>query len=980
MNTLEFLQTILPSEGVFYLALIDRKTGFVQHKVFSDLETMADAAIEYDQGDKYSVYHACASYQNPSIEVDGKKKYRVPENWDRAKSFWIDLDCGEDKVSSGAGYATKRDAAKAILGFCKANNVPVPMLVDSGNGVHCYWPLTKAIKPEVWRKVAYAFKAVLAHHNILADPTCTADFSRILRPVGTLNKKREGKPVSVAKTCELIDPAVFAAAISALIADVPKKSEPPKIAVDLNDDLTSHLAPSIPAYAEEVANRCAQVAEMRDTEGDVNYEHWRGVIGIIKHCEEGIDLAIKWSAKRAETGHSQNDVQTRYDTWNSGPTTCEHFSKCNPKGCEGCPSAGKIKSPIMLGRVVPEPKVEVVEAKVDGTVVGVEVPELPKGYGFDAGVMCRFMKDKDDIMHAFAFAANLFYPTHRVCKETGEFSLLMRMHLPDNRTRDFEIDTSTLASRQKLIEALAKYELIPTNNKDAEMHLTAYVRDSLEKLKREAEEINTMTSFGWKNDFQSFLIGDRLYHSDGTVRRVLVGGYAKDKSKAFPAPRGTMEQYAKALNFMYNRPGMEYRQYVVASGFGSVLTPLSDSLYRGLLVAVIGGDTSKGKTTLCRTALYAFGNADEMSLKREEGATQNARNALMGTYQNIPLLMDELTHIDAQEFSKLAYTVSLGEERERLTTGKGAGTRFAEKMSWALSPYVTANTDLHALLAAAQGNTQAEAVRMIQINIDRYAMNDIKASDVQYATKQMELNMGSAGDVYLRYVVTHRDEALELMNKWGRRIEDDVPDVKFRYYRFHLTCTMAATEITNHLGITQFNLESMYQYAVELFRELETVVKEQNSMSPEDALNAMINELSPRIISTVEYRDGRDGRGPELTRRIVGMVAGRFISGSPNVKTDLAGRLYISRKEASEWCHKQRLDLKAILDYAQSIGIYVPLKEKFTLGRGTEYKTGNVTCICIDYSKLEGFVGGDLVSKFTVHQGKKGDSLQSQSA
>jgi len=170
MNTLEFLQTILPSEGVFYLALIDRKTGFVQHKVFSDLETMADAAIEYDQGDKYSVYHACASYQNPSIEVDGKKKYRVPENWDRAKSFWIDLDCGEDKVSSGAGYATKRDAAKAILGFCKANNVPVPMLVDSGNGVHCYWPLTKAIKPEVWRKVAYAFKAVLAHHNYPRRP------------------------------------------------------------------------------------------------------------------------------------------------------------------------------------------------------------------------------------------------------------------------------------------------------------------------------------------------------------------------------------------------------------------------------------------------------------------------------------------------------------------------------------------------------------------------------------------------------------------------------------------------------------------------------------------------------------------------------------------------------------------------------------------------------------------------------------------
>jgi len=804
-----------------------------------------------------------------------------------------------------------------------------------------------------------------------------------LRPVGTTNKKGEFKPVKCKAEVELIEPSVFATSISAVVKNLPVALEPlrPTVAPGLNDDLTSHLPPSVPSFAEEVANRCAQVAAMRDTQGDVNYEHWRGVIGIIKHCEEGFEVAVEWSARRAETGHTQNDVRTRFDTWSSGPTTCEFFSKCNPKGCEGCPSLGKIKSPIMLGRSVPEPKVEVIETVVDGATIDVEIPELPRGYGHDAGTMCRYLKDKDDIMHAFSFATNLFYPIYRVRKESGEFGLIMRMHLPDSRTRDFDIDTSLLASPQKLVEGLAKYELMPTNNKDASMHLTAYVRDSLEKLKREAEEINTMTSFGWKDDFQSFLIGDRLYHSDGTLRRVLVGGYAQDKTNAFPPPRGTAEGYASALNFMYARPGMEHRQYAIGSGFGSVLSPFSDSLYRGLLVAVTGGDTSKGKTTLCRAALYAFGDADEMSIKREQGATANARSAQMGTYQNIPLLFDEFTHIDPEEFSKLAYTVSLGEERGRLTTGKGPGTRFAESMKWALSPYITANINMHALLSAHMGNSQAEAVRVIEIKIDQYAMSDITGSDVTYATKQMQLNMGSAGDMYLRYVVAHRDEVMQLMAKWGRRIEQDVPDVKYRFYRYHLSCTMAATEVTNKLGITQFDLEGMYAFAVKLFHELAQSVAESNTMTPEDALNAMINELSPRIVSSVEYRDARDGRGPESVKRINGVLAGRYISGSPNVKSTLAGRLYISRKEAADWCSKQRVELKNITDYAASIGVLIPLKEKFTLGRGTDIKSGNITCICIDQNKLESLVGKELVTKLTMHTGgKRGDDLHAEAS
>ena len=179
--------------------------------------------------------------------------------------------------------------------------------------------------------------------------------------------------------------------------------------VDENDDLTAHLPVKIPSSAREVANHCAQVAMMRDTQGDVSYEHWRGVIGLIFHCEEGIDLAYEWSERRAETGHTQNDVDVRYNTWGSSATSCEFFAKCNPTACDGCLHKGKIKSPIILGRIEPEPESQLVEAIVDGKEVTVEVPALPKGYKFENNLLARCMQDKDGIMHALVFCNDLFW-------------------------------------------------------------------------------------------------------------------------------------------------------------------------------------------------------------------------------------------------------------------------------------------------------------------------------------------------------------------------------------------------------------------------------------------------------------------------------------------------------------------------------------------------------------------------------------------
>lgn len=967
MNTLQFFRTIYPEDGTYYLVVM--AGGKPSHRAYDSLEKMA-ASVDWFEKNKpeLTIYHACATYKQPFVEVDGKKKYRVAQNWHKAKAFWCDIDCGEDKAAEGKGYATKKEAATAIITFCRQNNFPRPMFIDSGNGIHCYWPLTKAIPAETWRRMAMALKALFEHHKLLVDPSRTADFASILRPVGSFHKKGEPKEVVCKSQNEPIAPQELAQKINELVKGIPvQKPAATPDALAMNDDLLAHIPQNnIPTSAAEVAKKCNQMAIMRDMRGVVDYEVWRASIGIFKHCVDGQELAHEWSSGHNE--YSPADTQAKLDSWNTKPTTCEHFSKINPQGCEGCPHKGKINTPMVLGRVVEQQKDVVVEAKVDGKVMEVQIPEFPKNYKFEGGQMVRYMQDKDEIWHAFPFAPNLFYPVHRIKKEDGEFSLGIRLHLPDHRTREFAIDTALIASPQKLMDGLGKYELFALTTKDASNHMTAYLREYLEKLKAEAEELNTMTSFGWKDNYNSFLIGDRLYHSDGTVRKVLTGGYAKDKESSFPPPRGTVKGYADAINDLYNHKGLEYRQYVIGSVFGSVLTPLGDSLYKGLLLAITGAETSKGKTTLCHAALYAFGDAGKMTIKSEKGATLNARNARMGTYNNISFLFDELTHIDPEEFSQLAYTISLGEEKDRLTTARGqsGGTRMAPSMNWAMSPLATANTDLHSILAS-RGNTQAEAVRLIQIRIDQYQMHEMAAGEVVAAMKRIELNAGAAGEEYIKYVVANLDEVLTIMAQWGKRIEKEIPDPKYRLYRAHAICTLTATEITNKLGITSFDLDALYQFTLGLMAELAEVVAEKNTITPEEALNRMINDLSPRTITTTEYRDGRDARGPEDVRYTNSQpAAGRYITGNSTTKNNpLAGKLFLSKKDVNLWADKNRVDPKVMFTYAKAAGLLVDWKEKFTLGRGTRISTGNTAVVCIDYDKLQNT--SENAPKLTVH-------------
>jgi len=959
MNTLEFFQAVLPAEGTYFLALFKPGSPAPAHKAFSSLETLAEAVQQIEKANpSWSIYHACASYNQPFVEVDGKKKYRVKDNWNKAKSFWADIDCGEDKALEGKGYATKKEAATAIVNFCTKTGFPRPMFIDSGNGVHCYWPLSRAIPSDTWQRIAYALKSLFASHGLLVDPSRTADFASILRPVGSFHKKGQPKEVVCKQLAVESDPKELALLVASLVKDI-KVQQPPvsqamlAAAAEANADLMQYAPTNTPTSVIEIAKHCNQVAEMRDMHGEVGYEQWRGVIGIIKHCIEGDELAHEWSS--GAQGYSEQETQVKLDTWNSPPTTCKYFNSCNPKGCEGCPSKDKVNTPMQLGRIVVKQEAEVVEAIVNGEKMEVQIPEFPKGYRHDNGMLIRAMTDKDNIVHEVTVSPNLFYPMYRICKEDGTYSLKIRVHMPNNKTREVEINTACLASPQELAKALCQYEITGSNTKDANLHMNAYMKDFLEKLKRETDEMNTMTTYGWSPELDSFLLGDRLYHADGTVRQVFVGGSARRLLPAFTI-RGTAEGYTKAIDYIYNRPGMEPMQYALMSAFGSVLTPLVDSQYKGLIMSMAGGDTAKGKTTVCMTGLYAFGDAQDLKIAGgDKGATLNGQFGTMATLQNLPLLFDELTHVKSDIISSLAMQVTNGKGKIREQV-KNNIVQLAETKDFALSLYATSNEGLHGKIAEAQGNSQAEAVRVIEINIDRYPDTKIdpEVEDIEPIRRTIERNSGAAGDLFIRYVVTHIEEVAIKIAANSSRLSAQIKDTRYRFWKWHAAATLTALQITNELGITHFDHEKLYQFTIQLFEEMGDAVAQQNTITPEEALNKIISSLHDRIIVTSEYRDSRDGRGPEYVN-LRGEPAGRYVIGNINTKDEVvAGKLFICRKEFVAACKPLRTEPEVVLDYARRVGVLVTYDKKFTLGKGTNVKTGNTNVVCIDQVKLEG--------------------------
>ena len=187
MPTTDLLSKVLPPDGEGHYCIVglgqnDSRRSQTFHTTLADAELKIAELLQ----EKFNVYFACAKYKDP-------KEGRIQPNGDLLKAFWIDVDCG-----LGKPYADQTEGLSALKEFCAKVHLPLPTIVNSGNGIHAYWRLTNVIDRLQWKPVAERLKALCEEHEFFADPTRTADNASILRVPETLNFKEEaGLEVSI---------------------------------------------------------------------------------------------------------------------------------------------------------------------------------------------------------------------------------------------------------------------------------------------------------------------------------------------------------------------------------------------------------------------------------------------------------------------------------------------------------------------------------------------------------------------------------------------------------------------------------------------------------------------------------------------------------------------------------------------------------------------------------------------------------------
>lgn len=193
MNTLEFLQLVVPVQGQ-KAVVVPRIVGAATGKaVWNHIPQNDHAGMVrcIESIDEKHIYFALAGFKANSISGF---KGRSQENVLYLRALWLDIDVKKDDPKA---YPTKKVAGEALGAFIEVTGLPSPLVVVSGGGLHVYWPLEADVSREQWKRVANSLKRATASFGLLADHSRTTDEASILRPVGTFNRKIENKPREV---------------------------------------------------------------------------------------------------------------------------------------------------------------------------------------------------------------------------------------------------------------------------------------------------------------------------------------------------------------------------------------------------------------------------------------------------------------------------------------------------------------------------------------------------------------------------------------------------------------------------------------------------------------------------------------------------------------------------------------------------------------------------------------------------------------
>lgn len=952
--TQRFFQAILPAEGTFITAyMLD---GRLKQKVHNTQQGVIDFC-ESNKTPTTDCWFAVASYKQGwhtvSTAKGDKIRLRTQDNAAFAKSLWLDIDVGD-----GKDYATREDAIRSLVEFIKELGLHRPWVIASGaSGVHVYFALDNAISKEDWQYLADRLKVACVAKGFRVDPSRTADIASLLRCPLTWNMKK------VAHGGEAHQVHVIVEGKSASYDAVKQALEPfthllvkPNNAKAQQDD-----------YPLRDANDLIVGCEQVRLQDGASEPVWRGMLATIRHCENGREVAHALSSKdpRYNAGETDEKLDCLEDN-NIPPYTCKTFGELRPEVCQRCIHNEMINSPMSLPRLRPIPTVQIDDAtSPTGDGQGQMQEWSKEAPQQEQTVYLDFTEIKTQNSKVIATGCwvrvkdaegewvwrNIYpypvYPLQRIRGRTnkGETSIsyILRKYR-HNGYDDIQIAGSTLMG-QNLNATLGDYGFLLTEKERKLM--AGLLIDILKETEHTIGEVQTTDRLGWNDTYDTFLLGNKFYKTDGKVFEVAVAGKAKPFSD-LTVPQGTLDTWKKIAN-VYNKEGLEWGQAVMSTAFASPLMPLGALEKSALLF--ITGDKGVGKSTALLLASSVYGNPERLMFNKMD--TANSRFHKLGIYSNITASFDEMTDMSPKEASDFAYMLTQGRGKDRM--GSGGEDMLLNTTYWSCLPVMSANDSMINALSQHSVDPTAQMSRVLEVkatDINKYyTAEEVRANE--QLVRQLPTNFGTAGDAYIRYITTHKAEVLSLIHQTEALFKKySKLNSNYRFWSYMCTRMIVGVILANKIGLLSYDVTKFFAYLLKVVAKAKAEV-EKHQWTPENAIPTFLTANIPhRIVVTHERRpDGmmdNESRGAlnDVNYVVQAPVHGRELTMRVELDT---GNCIISRHAIKEWCKKAKMPVSEFMNLLEKQFVIVSNRARRDLGKQTVYRGGGgMECIIVN--------------------------------
>lgn len=856
------------------------------------------------------------------------------------KSFFIDIDVKPEKPKAEA-YHTQAEAMTAFGDFLQATGLPPPTVaIDTGSGgFHVHWICERPMKPDEWKVYAHALSGAIMQHGLIADTQCTIDAARILRIPDTFNMKTgTARPIKFLTqmlpadydnqiifdklapyigVTQNVTPAAGAFTLPAAFKGVtPAASNVSAI----NAMAAGIVREARPVILQDVVQECAFIRDAF-ADGGKNYDNtlWNLTTLIATFAEDGRNLAHDMSKGHSTYTPSETDaLYTRKSAErinnNIGWPQCRTIASSGCTSCQSCPHLNAGKSPLHFGRPANQP--------------AAPVSDLPANYTRDTNNLVYMMEVKEDGSSIAKLVST--YPIWNGSIQTNPGALLFTTTTSIGREHQVHILLADLDGKEKTMAWLRAHNFLVEEHEIKKVG--AFLLSWSKQLQTIRSRVIHTNAFGWvtvDGKDEGFSYAGKLFTPSGEK----TAGNAPPGIETAYKPRGELQPWKDAAMLITSQQRPEL-DLIIAAAFAGPLMRFTGQA--GALVSAYSTESGIQKSSAMKVAQSVFG--DPVLAMQALDDTNNAVLNKIGVLRSLTIFWDEIkTEEDVNKFMKLAFNVTSGREKQRLTQS----IQQREPGTWETMLIVASNDSLVDTMATALKNTEAGTMRLFEYVVPPGTIGKIGVGDAGQIIHKTNDNFGRAGEIYAEYLgqnhVQVKSDVAKCLNSL-EKIMLGKPEERF-WFSCAATLILGA-RYANTLGLTQIGELGLVQLCKKIVSDMRALrismnSNVKNSSNVWDTLTHFLNSQRARhtlVTDTIQLGAGK----PRKAKIFSDTSRLEFVNVQIALET---GVIRISKTALMKWLKEH--DYGQFL-FMQELTTQFGFKNltNVTLGGTTQYNTG----------------------------------------